>query len=407
MPNQTRDYGDLRVTLTKDFTFGWDNRHFGSTQGCTFWHPNPQGDLYAMGSICLSDRNNQGETNFRAALLVGANPNTSGGRTAVKRPVDWTRIWGYGGGSGSVAAILWRPVAPSGYVSMGDVMVQSLDKPNLNSLVWCLRADLVGYGTYMDTRPWNGSGAGFGQGLSIWNILPSDNGVDGSEYIPVFADTFRGHLTPNYTPTKPNTGIAVVPQLKIPNAFKEFTQGVPKVTPTTIPNTGKRYDVVENASVCLPLTCFYPVSDPRCIEGISNPFIEISKGTSWVAEGVWSNDGSGPFSREKKIKYGLSKTKTDEMSHSVGVEISASHGFKLVEVNVTLNYQFTTSSSSSLTEFTESEVTERFEVPAKSVTVLFTKHMFLKGKRMDGSTVINQAEAIANDDLHFGGCPLP
>ncbi|TEY39428.1 hypothetical protein BOTCAL_0457g00070 [Botryotinia calthae] len=407
MPNQTRDYGDLWVTLTKDFTFGWDNRHFGSTRGCTFWHPNPQGNLYPMGSICLSDRNNQGETNFRAALLVGPNPNSPGGSSAVARPVDWTRIWGYGGGHGSVEAILWRPVAPPGYVSMGDVMVYRLNKPSNDSLVWCLRADLVGSGTYRGERLWTGSGADYGQGLSIWGILPSSNGVEGSENVPVFADTFRGILTPNYTPTKPNNGLSVVPQLRIPNAFREFTQGVPKVTPSTIPNTGKRYDVVENASVILPLTCFYPVDDSRCIDGVSNPFIEISKATSWFAEGVWENDGTGTFSREKKIKYGISRTQTEELTHSAGIEISASHGFKLVEVNVTLNYQFTSASSSSLTDFSETEVTERFEVPSKHVTVLFTKHLFLKGKRMDGSTVISQAEVIANDDLHFGGCPLP
>lgn len=103
----------------------------------------------------------------------------------------------------------------------------------------------------------------------------------------------------------------------------------------------------------------------------------------------------------------MSRTQTEEMTHSAGIEISASHGFKLVEVNVTLSYQFTSSNSSSLADFTGTEVTERFEVPAKSVTVLSTKHLFLKGKRMDGSTVVSQAEVIANEGLHFGGCPLP
>ncbi|KAF7944021.1 hypothetical protein EAE96_010431 [Botrytis aclada] len=247
----------------------------------------------------------------------------------------------------------------------------------------------------------DGSGAGHGQGLSIWGILPRDNGVDGSEYIPIYTDTFRGILTPNYTPTKPDNGLSVVPQLRIPNAYREFTQGVPAVTPTTIPNTGKSYEVVENASVTLPLTCYYKVNDSRCIDGVANPFIEISKGTCWFVEGVWENNSNGAFNREKKIKYGMSQTKTQEMTHSVGIEISATHGFKLAEVNVTLNYQFTSTTSSSFTDFTETEVTERFEVPAKNVTVLFSKHLFLKGKRMDGSTVITQAEIVANNDVHF------
>src|SRR3954468_24943378 len=94
--------------------------------------------------------------------------------------------------------------APAGYVAMGDVMVAGLDKPKTDSLVWCLRADLVGNGTFRDYRLWSGVGADYGQGLGIWGILPANNGTEGSESIPIFADTFRGILTPNYTPDKPN-----------------------------------------------------------------------------------------------------------------------------------------------------------------------------------------------------------
>lgn len=95
------------------------------------------------------------------------------------------------------------------------------------------------------------------------------------------------------------------------------------------------------------------------------------------------------------------------MTHSVGVEVSASGGFKLAEWSVTLNYQFTSSTSSSFNDFTENEVTQTIDVKPKTCTVLFIKHIYVRGARDDGSEIMNEIEIAANNDVHFSGCDLP
>jgi len=36
--NQTREYGDLIVTMTSDYTWRWDDRGSGADRDGGFWH---------------------------------------------------------------------------------------------------------------------------------------------------------------------------------------------------------------------------------------------------------------------------------------------------------------------------------------------------------------------------------
>ncbi|KAI9641808.1 hypothetical protein NHQ30_009668 [Ciborinia camelliae] len=428
MANQTRDYGDLRVTLTSELQWAWDNNKYGSNRSCCFWNPKPQGNMYPLGSVCVGKRN-YSDTNWRAVLLVGNNPNATGLLPAVARPVDYEGpIW-----SEPLARIfgihtisVWRPIAPPGYVAMGDVAVNSLNKPSTN-MIWCLRGDLTRLGAYNGSDLWDDKGSGRPTDVSIWSIIPESIGINGAEKlvqygsifynpqsraiansatiysIPIFADTFRAIMS--YS--RPNLGLAAVPQLTLKNDYKAFTASVPDVTPTTIPNTGDKYNLLEQASVSLPFTSYFNPEDSRGLSGIRNPFVSVSRLVAWIVDGVWENKSNSTYSREQRIKYGVSTTQTQEMTHSVGVEVSASGGFKLAEWSVTLNYQFTSSTSSSFNDFTENEVTQKFDVPPKTVTVLFTKHIYVRGARDDGSTIMNEIEIVANNDVHFSGCALP
>lgn len=122
--------------------------------------------------------------------------------------------------------------------------------------------------------------------------------------------------------------------------------------------------------------------------------------------GVWVNYADGNFQRSQTLTTGVSKTQSEEMSHSVGVDISASFGIKLVNFDISLNYQFTYASSTSFTEYSEKTVTESFDVGSHYAKVLFSKHIWLEAMRADGSSVIRQVEFAASDDVHFSGTPL-
>lgn len=45
-------------------------------------------------------------------------------------------------------------------------------------------------------------------------------------------------------------------------------------------------------------------------------------------------------------------------------------------------------------------------MPPKTCTVLFSKHVYLKGTMKNGGTILSEIEAVANEDVHFGGCNL-
>ncbi|TGO17687.1 hypothetical protein BTUL_0015g00220 [Botrytis tulipae] len=400
MTNATWDYDGLRVTMTSTFDWRWSDSGSGGKRDGTFFHPRAQGNLCALGSY---GNPAYGEiTGKKSVILVGPSPNAPAGRSpAVARPTSYTNMWSDSGSGGDNDGTMWRPVAPSGYVAMGDVMASGYGKqPSLND-VWCLRSDLTRLSTYEASDFWNDGSSGADRDCSTWKIVTETNGIDGSEYLPIPPYTFR--VSPNYG--RPDTSYAVVPLLRVPNAFKRFDFPLPTVTKTTIPSTGDQFGQQEQCSAVLPFIFYLPNDSAWNLARISKPFYTVSREIAWNVEGVWNNDSAGDFNRSKTIKWGISKTQSEEMVHSAGVSVSASYGIKGFESSVTLNYQFTQTTSKSFTEYQEGETTESFVVPGKTVKVLFSKHIWLKARAGDG-TMASQVEMVANNDIHFGGCDL-
>ncbi|KAI0547967.1 putative vacuolar protein sorting-associated protein [Xylaria curta] len=401
MANRTFDYGDLRVTMTSNYGWVWDDTGSGANRSVCIWTPQPQGNLRALGDYAQPGRFREiGGT--RASLLVGQNPNTRPTKPAVARPTDYTKIWGDWGSGGKHDGIIWRPVAPAGYVALGDVGSYGYNsKPSLDK-IWCVRQDLVGYGKFLETSTWDDRGSGAGSNTSFWEVQPDAIGVDGAQNLPVLADTFRAQAS--YS--RPSGDAARVLLLAVPKNYDRFESPVPTIEPSRLPTRGDQFTSKQQCKVTLPFNFFFPPTHRESLDNISNPFLSISRTIAWYAEGVWVNNTSGTFHREQRMLFGVSKEQREEMTHSVGVEISATYGIKLSSVSVTLNYQFTYSSSTSLTEYSEREVTEKFDVPAHTASVLFTKHIWIKASRLDSPIVLHQMELASNDDFYFSGCNL-
>lgn len=108
MPNQTRDYGGLRVTMTSEYHWAWDNNEYGTHRGATFWNPVPQEDMRTLGTVCVG-KQNYWARNWRATLLFGPNPNSTSPNLAVKRPTDFTRLWWESNDHSWHMGSVWRP----------------------------------------------------------------------------------------------------------------------------------------------------------------------------------------------------------------------------------------------------------------------------------------------------------
>lgn len=401
MSNQTREYGDLVVTLTSAYDPIWDDGGSGANRDGQFWHPKSQGDLRPLGSAGIgnySQLNGQ-----RATLLVGANPNKPpvGGKPAVANPTGYTQVWNDRGSGARKDGSFWRPTAPPGYVSLGDVAQIGYDAPDVNK-IWCLRSDLVADGTYGPDEIWDDRGSGAKGDVSIWAVVPNSLGIGGSEKLPTLAGTFRS----NGGYSQPDTGVALVPVLLIPKDFTRFEAPVPTITADSLPSAGDTFAETKQCQVTMPFTAFFEPTDRRSLDNIRDPFCTVDRSISWSVIGVYVNNSGGTITRSTTVKTGVTHEESTEMTHSAGVEISAKQGIGLASYSVSLNYQFTYSSSSSFSEYEEREITEGFTVPPYHATVAFGKHILMKSTRADGSTITAQIDFNANDDLRLSGVPL-
>jgi hypothetical protein len=100
MPNRTRVYGGLEVTLTSQFESIYSDRGTGAKYGSVeIHHPKAQGDLRPLESFAHPDWEDQ--NGKRATLLVGNAPGNH--KPAVSSPVGYTVIWTEWGSGGKMA----------------------------------------------------------------------------------------------------------------------------------------------------------------------------------------------------------------------------------------------------------------------------------------------------------------
>ncbi|CAI9630216.1 hypothetical protein GT037_010859 [Alternaria burnsii] len=393
MPNETRDFGDLRVTLTKEFDWKYSDTETGAKRDGSFFHAKSQGDLRPLGSFITP--NYQDQNNKRATLLVGNAPNGSG-RPAVASPTGYSRIWEDRGSGGKHDGSIWKPTAPSGYVALGDVCVGNYNSPSTTA-IWCVRSDLVLQSDFGADSVWSDSYSGAKMDVSVWPIVKPQMSVDGSDKIPVLTDLFIA----NSAYSKPEYSRAKVLGLPVPKDFKRFSADLPVFTKDKIPREGDVFDELAQCAVTLPFTAFFSPTDNACLNLISHPFITLQRRTAWYVEDVARNAADQSGTHSTKITKGVSATQSQEMTHSAGVSITSSFGIKAIGggVDVTLNYQFTASQSYSSSEYQETEKTHTFNIGPQTVLVLLTDRVWIQATRSDGSATLHRIGYNATDDL--------
>ncbi|EME43828.1 hypothetical protein DOTSEDRAFT_53114 [Dothistroma septosporum NZE10] len=402
---KTVDYGDLRVGMTTTLDWVWDDSSSGSNRDGNIYNPHPAGDLLPIGSIGFRGHHNtEPRSGKRGVLLVG---NVPGKSAACKHPTGYNLIWNDAGSGGKFDVSIWRPVAPDGYVAMGEYCSNSSTKPSVNA-VWCIRQDYTADGKFGPSW-WDDRGSGAKMNGSFWGVDPQNISLTGSEYVPIRTDTFYGKDSTHTVP--PPASLAKTLRLYVGSNYQDWRAPLPTFTIATLPYTGQEFSSKEQASVALPYTVFFDPSDTRSVNKIADPFVSISRSCCWHVGGVWRNGGEGPFERTLTIEYGISEEKSKSLTESAGVSITQDIGVSAgpfsSSVSMSLNYQMTTASSHSRTEFSNKTVTEKFTVPAMTATAAFTRRMFYRSVRGDGSEVVADVGIDATDEVHFGSCKIP
>ncbi|KAK3984760.1 hypothetical protein QBC44DRAFT_9110 [Cladorrhinum sp. PSN332] len=204
----TATFGDLVVKQTLTFQPRWNDQGSGADRDGAFWHPVPQDIFRPLGSVVVAgygDINGQ-----RASLLVSYNASKVGPKgPAVKEPTDYQLMWADNGSGAKQDGSIWRPVAPAGYVAVGDVAASGYNKPDLTQ-VWCLRADLALAGGFWAGSVWDDRGSGADMDGSFWEVLASVPART-ADAIPALAGTFVS----NQGYGQPAATIARVPGLSL------------------------------------------------------------------------------------------------------------------------------------------------------------------------------------------------
>eukprot|EP01087_Luapelamoeba_hula_P001886 TRINITY_DN11687_c0_g1_i1.p1 TRINITY_DN11687_c0_g1~~TRINITY_DN11687_c0_g1_i1.p1 ORF type:complete len:238 (-),score=24.52 TRINITY_DN11687_c0_g1_i1:231-944(-) len=110
-----------------------------------------------------------------ASMLVIKESNPEGGFPLLVKPIRYAKIWddrGTGAKFGDLS--VFRPVAPAGYVALGDVCMRSQSQEPSIDYMRCVHSSMVVQGEWTAEAVWHDKGAGakFGD-LSLWAPHPT------------------------------------------------------------------------------------------------------------------------------------------------------------------------------------------------------------------------------------------
>lgn len=382
--NASRQFGDLLITLTSGYDMRYPDSGSGARMDGTFWHPRPEGAFRPVGSVCVGG---YGDINGnRASMLVA-----DGGNGAVAAPVDYTWIWDDSGSGADWDGSVWRPVAPEGYIALGDVAMVGHGKPSLDD-VWCVRADLVTTGAFIGERAWQDRGSGGNHDIAAWPVVLGEPSTDPT--LAVFEpDTFFGVASYD---GPPNAGLARV--LLVPLTAEVATApSRPTLTSRNAPEPTTA--AVKDRTVTLPFTSMFDRTDRPSLDRIATPFCRLERLTCWSLTLFDDNRTSSSQTQSKTTTVGVTEASSESFAHSAGVKISAEGGV-VTKFKVELNYQFTYTSSSSTSVLRSDAVLRTLLTPPGCAAALWSATYTFRAVRADGSMIGRDLTFDANSFAH-------
>ena len=175
----------IHVTTTSQFKWLYNDSGSGARRDISIWRPTPAEGVFILGDNAVS--NWAEPTNASMVItVVNDDPNNP----LVKPPVGFVEIWNDRKSGGNFDCSLWRPKAPDGYLSLGDVCSNAYKAPDVPTYR-CIRKDLV---TDSETEGmiWDDRGSGSKGDCMVWKL----SGVYGAfvaqgNYNPYIGDCFK------------------------------------------------------------------------------------------------------------------------------------------------------------------------------------------------------------------------
>ncbi|KAK5994063.1 Short-chain dehydrogenase/reductase phmF [Cladobotryum mycophilum] len=298
-------------------------------------------------------------------------------------------------------ASLLRPICQDekNYVSVGDFAFFTKEskttRPSLNS-TWCVRKNLTRQGKYRTEPFWDAKSKDSDEKISVWNHVPTKNNDFREKLLPLDLGTFRTSNSFN----QPKRAEGRVLAVNMTKEYVKFPTLLPSTSYKQIPNKGETFNKTSIVNVTLPITALFPPTDERVLNHLDNPFCKIKKYAMWVVDGSKINDGDGDDSLDVSITVGASSETTESMQHQLGVSLTATTGFSLVQFELNLNYQFTKTRSTTFSSYNSTTITSHTTIPESHYAVFFSKAITIEAFYGDEVEDLYSTTIMLNQQPH-------
>lgn len=301
---------------------------------------------------------------------------------ALARPTDYTLIWADHGSGADRDGSCWRPVAPDGYVSLGDVFADGYGKPSLDD-VMCVRADLV-YMADIGPQIWADHGSGADKDIDTFAIITP----------PTYLDSNRGlfavnSFVANNKYDKPK-GAPVLHVLNLPFPTESHPEPQPPHLDSFSPPSSQTTPVLDH-SVWVPFTAIKDDARDTAWKVQNSPFYRVDRYAAYKTEIYDHNQTSVTQKITESITTGISKSKEESFSVTTGISVTATSGVSFLgtggEVSATVSVELGWQRSTNITQFREETLEYSIEVPPGRAQAIWSTNYELQVVREDGSNL--------------------
>ncbi|CAM4394107.1 Vps62-related protein [Pseudoalteromonas ostreae] len=378
---KAKQFGELVITFTDKFDFRWDDSGSGASKDGAYWHPLPPSGFKALGSVGV---NHYGGINGTVAALCVKEASIKEGAPALRSPVKFDMIWKDSGSGAHKDGSCWRPVAPDGYVALGDVFVKGYNSPSLEDIT-CVRADLA-YGAVVGNGIWADHGSGASADFGSFEINVPAEYYDTEKGL-ISVGSFVGNN--NYNPP---VGASVLHclNLLLPT---ESAENPPYPTLTSYDPPASTTTPSLDRTVYVPFTAVKDDFKDLAWKVSNSPFYKVDRYISYKTELYDYNQTSVIQHVDETISTGVSTTQSSSFSTKTGVSVTAEGGVSFLgtggKVSATVSVELGWTRSTGITEFTEKSITRSISVPPNKAQAVWAISYSLVVKRDDNSTVSN------------------
>lgn len=379
--NAQVQFGELMLAFTNQFSFVYNDQKSGSSQDGAFWQPVPPTGFYILGTFAIGNYSDVNADGNNWALCVQAAP---GSNNPLSSPTGFTQIWNDHGSGGANDGSCWRPIAPDGYVALGDVMVNGYNAPSTDTIV-CIRKDLTVTGM-AGNQIWCDKNSGASMDIDVFSINPN-TAVDISTTNGYFAaNTFVANNT--YSTPDP----ASLPEMNVLNLPFPVSESTDPPTPVLQsvnmpPNiSGKTVDRITT----VPFTA---ISDPgRSVSWqlANSPFYFLERAVYYQLEIFDYNTTSVDQTISKTVTTGISESQTSTFSVTTGISVTAEAGVSFLaesSVSATVSVEMGYETSTNVETFNEISVDRQLITPPGKAAAMWSLGYNMNLVRADQSIV--------------------